>query len=138
MKVVIDTNVFLVIIPSSSRYHQAYKALQQNRYELAVTNDILLEYEEQLSLRYNILNVSDILRNLMENRNVHLYNPGYQWNLISIDVDDNKFVDCAIASNADWIVSNDRHFQVLKDIQFPNVNVISIEEFILLLAEKSS
>lgn len=45
------------------------------------------------------------------------------------DPDDNKFVDCAIASNADFIVTEDRHFQLLKDVPFPRVNVIGIEEF---------
>ena len=110
MKVVIDTNVFLVIIPSLSPYHQAYKALKENRYDLMVSNEILLEYEEQLSLRYHISGVSEILENLLENQNIHLYNPEYKWNLISQDADDNKFVDCAIASNSDWIVTNDKHF----------------------------
>jgi predicted nucleic acid-binding protein len=42
MKVVIDTNVFLVIIPSLSRYHIAYEALKENRYNLAVSNEILM------------------------------------------------------------------------------------------------
>lgn len=133
MKVVIDTNVFLVIIPSSSRYHQAYEALKENRFDLAISNEILLEYEEQLSLRYHIPNASEILENLLENNNIQLYNPEYRWNLISQDPDDNKFVDCAIASNSDWIVTNDKHFNVLLDVDFPKVNIIPIAEFIQLL-----
>jgi len=40
----------------------------------------------------------------------------YNFNLITEDEDDNKFVDCVIASNAIFLVSNDRHFQVLKKI----------------------
>ena len=133
MKVIIDTNVFLVIIPSLSQYHQAYEALNKNRYDLVLSNEILLEYEEQLSLRYHISDTSEILENFMENQNTQLCNPEYRWNLISQDPDDNKFVDCAIASNSDWIVTNDKHFNVLQDIDFPRVNVISIGEFIKLL-----
>jgi predicted nucleic acid-binding protein len=72
MKVVIDTNVLLVIIPSLSRYHLAYEALKQNRYDVAVSNEILLEYEEQLSLRYDISDASEILQNLLENQNIQL------------------------------------------------------------------
>ncbi|MGN6341301.1 MAG: putative toxin-antitoxin system toxin component, PIN family [Ginsengibacter sp.] len=136
MKVVIDTNVFLVIIPSLSRYHIAYEALKENRYNLAVSNEILMEYEEQLSFRYAIADASEILENLLENQNIKLCNPEYKWNLITKDPDDNKFVDCAIASNADWIVTNDKHFHLLRDIDFPKVNVISIEEFIDLLSSQ--
>jgi uncharacterized protein len=133
MKIVIDTNVLLVIIPSLSQYHLAFEALKQNRYDLAVSNEILFEYEEQLSFRYEISDISEILENLLENQNIHLYNPEYKWNLMSQDRDDNKFVDCAVASNSDWIVTNDKHFNVLKDISFPRVNIISIRKFIDLL-----
>lgn len=136
MKVVIDTNVFLVIIPSLSRYHIAYEALKENRYNLAVSNEIMMEYEEQLSFRYAIADASEILENLLENQNIKLCNPEYKWNLITTDPDDNKFVDCAIASNADWIVTNDKHFHLLRDVDFPKVNVISIEEFIDLLSSQ--
>ena len=41
-----------------------------------------------------------------------------------------KFVDCAIIANADYIVSNDGHFDVLKNIDFPKVNVISSKDFL--------
>lgn len=46
---------------------------------------------------------------------------------------DNKFIDCAIAANADYIVTNDKHFNVVKNIDFPKVNILSIQEFIKLL-----
>ncbi|MBC8180569.1 PIN domain-containing protein [candidate division KSB1 bacterium] len=46
------------------------------------------------------------------------------------DEDDNKFVDCAISSNADFIVTNDRHFNILKNIEFPKVNVINVDDFL--------
>lgn len=49
------------------------------------------------------------------------------------DPDDDKFVDCAIAGNADFIVTNDRHFRVLKGIKFPKVKVITLEEFFEML-----
>ena len=49
--------------------------------------------------------------------------------LITQDPDDNKFVDCAIVANADYLVSEDNHFNVLKDIPFPKVNVITLEQF---------
>lgn len=54
----------------------------------------------------------------------------YHFELITQDIDDNKFVDCAIKANAKYIVSNDNHFGVLKDIQFPHVNVINIDQFL--------
>jgi len=56
--------------------------------------------------------------------------PYYRFNLIDKDKDDNKFVDCAIVANADYIVSEDAHLNVLKTIPFPHVNVIRLNEFL--------
>jgi predicted nucleic acid-binding protein len=55
--------------------------------------------------------------------------PYFKWNLISDDPDDNKFVDCAINAGADYIVTNDKHFNILKDIDFPKINIIDIDTF---------
>jgi len=55
--------------------------------------------------------------------------PFYNWNLITADPEDNKYVDCAIRSNADFIVTNNKHFNILKQINFPKVTCITIEEF---------
>ena len=64
---------------------------------------------------------------------VRLVDPYFRFNLIQSDVDDNKFVDCAIAANAVFIVSEDTHFNVLKEIAFPCVNVIRLERFLQIL-----
>jgi predicted nucleic acid-binding protein len=58
----------------------------------------------------------------------------YKWLLITADPDDNKFVDCAISANANSIVTNDKHFNILKDIAFPKVNVIDIDLFKKIVA----
>ena len=53
--------------------------------------------------------------------------------LITSDVDDNKFVDAAVAGNADYLVTEDKDFNELKKINFPKVEVISLNEFEALL-----
>ena len=49
------------------------------------------------------------------------------------DVDDNKFVDCAVAADAEYIVTNDTHFNILQEIPWPKVNVINIKDFVINL-----
>lgn len=44
--------------------------------------------------------------------------------------DDNKFVDCAIASNAIFIVTEDKHFKELENIPFPKVEIVGIDDFL--------
>jgi uncharacterized protein len=61
--------------------------------------------------------------------NVHFITKYFSWNLIQTDPDDNKFVDCAVASGADMILTEDKHFNVLADIPFPKVVVVNKMEF---------
>jgi putative PIN family toxin of toxin-antitoxin system len=125
MKIVLDTNAFLVAIPPKSQYRPIFDALLQKKFILAYSTEILLEYEEILKRKANPIVVANALELLIE-----VY---FHWNLIETDPDDNKFVDCAIAANADYIVTNDKHFQILQTIDFPKVNIISVEEFRSLL-----
>ncbi len=55
------------------------------------------------------------------------------WNAISADPDDNKFFDIAVAADVDYLVTNDRHFDIVKTITFPKVNIISAEDFLSIL-----
>lgn len=69
------------------------------------------------------------------NPNVLNIEPAYRWRLISGDPDDDKFVDCAIAGGADFIVTEDRHFDVLAEVDFPPVEVIRADQLMDLLRE---
>lgn len=66
---------------------------------------------------------------ILRANNVLRVDAQYRFQLITADVDDNKFVDCAIVANAEFIVSDDAHFDILKQISFPKVNVKKIAEF---------
>jgi uncharacterized protein len=53
----------------------------------------------------------------------------FNLNLIASDPDDNKFADCAFASNSRYLVSNDKDFSILKKIDFPKIEVLGMEDF---------
>jgi len=59
----------------------------------------------------------------------------YNWNAISSDPDDNKFFDIAVAADVDYLVTNDRHFDIIKAITFPKVTIISAEDFLRILIQ---
>ena len=81
-----------------------------------------------------ILDTNVFIVSLASHLKYHLVNPYFTWQLIEADKDDNKFVDCAIAANTDYIVTHDKHFNVLKKIDFPKVNIINIQQLKQLLA----
>jgi len=129
MRIVLDTNVLLVSISDRSPYHWIYLGLTQGKYELCVTTEILLEYTEIIEQHMGV-GVSESLQGTLDNLpNVNLITSYFRFDLIQKDRDDNKFVDCAIAANAHYIVSEDKDFRVLRKIEFPKVEVLGVEEF---------
>ena len=128
-KIVLDTNVLLVSISSRSETHWIVQKLLQEEYELVISNEILSEYEEKISEKFSIPVARDVIRVLLFLPNVSRQEIYYNWSLVSGDEDDNKFVDCAVASNADYILTNDKHFNILKNVTFPPIKVINISQF---------
>ena len=88
------------------------------------------EYAEVIARNISVNVARFIIFAILERKNVKQITPYYKWNLITTDPDDNKFVDCAISANAKIIVTEDHHFNILKKIPFPSVNVISIDDFL--------
>ena len=74
----------------------------------------------------------------MQLENVQIIRVYYNWRLIVKDPDDNKFVDCAISGNAKYIVTNDHHFKILKDVNFPKINIINAADFLNEILEESN
>lgn len=129
LSVVIDTNVMMVALSPRSNLHWLYQSLILEEYNLIVSTEIKLEYEEQIRFRYSESPVSEFLLILDEAPNVISHEPFFKWNLIGKDPDDNKFTDCTISSAADYLITHDRHFDVLRQIPFPAVNVVTAFEF---------
>lgn len=128
-KIVLDTNCLLQSLPSKSPYHNVWEGVLDGSVVLCVNTEILNEYEEILSIKTN----PEIAKNVVEaiaRLSTTYYQESYvHFNLIEQDADDNKFVDCAIASDAEYIVTNDNHFSVLRSIPWPKINIIALREF---------
>lgn len=133
MKVVLDTNVILSSISPYSPYRSIFDHFEAGTYQLGLTTEILLEYEEKIQSNFSPLLAELIVGAMTLKNNVSFVEVFFQWQLIYHDLDDNKFVDCALAFGADYLVTNDRHFRVLKNIAFPSLKVLRMEEFVEIL-----
>ena len=129
MRVVIDTNCLLASIPPRSIHYWLYQSFENEEFEWVVSNEILTEYEEKIVERYSKKAADVVLTLLTIAPNTTFSEPYYNWQLIESDADDNKFADLAIATNADYLVTNDSDFNILKRTTFPKVIVVSLNEF---------
>lgn len=128
MNIVLDTNLLLVSISRKSHLHWIFEKLLLSEYTLCVSSEILSEYEEIISFHMGPQVADYALKTILNLPNLIKTDVYYKWNLLT-DVDDNKFVDCAIACNANYLVSHDKHFNILKTIVFPKVIVIGAKDF---------
>lgn len=129
LRVVIDTNVLVAAIGRKSPFRWIFDAIIDGRLILCVSNEIVLEYKEVFQHKTS----PEVASNIIDFLTIHPYvektEPFFNFLLINEDADDNKFVDCAIAAGAFCIVSNDKHFLVLKTIEFPKVRIFNLDEF---------
>lgn len=129
MNIVLDTNVLLVAVGEKSDFRPIFDAFLDEKFDLCVTTDILAEYEEIIGEHMGEKLAASLLQLIENAPNIRWVTKYYKWNLIVNDPDDNKFVDCAIACDAKFLVSDDRHFRILKQIAFPKVELLTAEEF---------
>ncbi|MFN8349383.1 MAG: putative toxin-antitoxin system toxin component, PIN family [Spirosomataceae bacterium] len=104
MRVVLDTNAVFRALSSKSALRLIADALYEEQYEMVVSNEILLEYTEKIIQFYSTTTADSFMAFLQLLPNVKHIEPHYHLNLIISDPDDNKFVDCAFAGNAYYIV----------------------------------
>lgn len=129
VRVVIDTNILVRAVSGRSLSSKIFDALFNQQFTLCVSTEILLEYEEILARIYDAATAELVIAALLVLPNVTRTEIFYDLRLITADAEDDKFVNCAFAANAHLIVTDDRHYRVLKKVKFPSFKVLSYNDF---------
>ena len=133
MTVVIDTNVVPGMFTPGHALESILEAWITGRFDWAATTEILLEYEEVVARMSSVAKVRVVFQaiEVAETLGAKLLRitPHFRFRLITADPDDDKFADCAIAANADFILTDDRHFAVLRSSGY-KPQPITPEEFL--------
>jgi uncharacterized protein len=135
MTVCLDTNVFLQMFGRKQPFYPILRGLLDGWFMLAMSTEILLEYEEitvNLSGVERWRDMAAFLELLTQlHGNIRQIEPHYRFGVIVADPDDNKFCDCAIAAEADFVVTEDSHFDALKSSGY-KPQPLAPDEFIRL------
>lgn len=133
MKIVLDSNVLLVALGKRSEYKPIWQALVKGAYQLIISEEILHEYEEIL-IEHAAPGIAELVQEFfVESPDIIYQRIFYNWHAIPADPDDNKFFDAAVAGSAEYLVTNDTHFNQAKHLDFPVVNIINADEFMDIL-----
>jgi putative PIN family toxin of toxin-antitoxin system len=104
------------------------------KFQLCISNEILEEYQEIIGQQTTARIAENVILLILNRRNVTFVDPHFRMGLITEDPDDNKFVDCAFAANAEYLVSNDKHFKVLNHTPFPQLNLVKLADFLPIVS----
>jgi putative PIN family toxin of toxin-antitoxin system len=130
MIIVLDTNCLIQILPKQAEHRWLYDAILGGTMTLALTTEIILEYEETINKFYESEtlggNVTNVLLELSKTIRKDVY---FRWKAITKDPDDDKYVDCGIAANAAFIITNDVHFKALSKMDFPKIEFLNLMQF---------
>lgn len=132
LKVVIDTNVFISgILTEEGKPSVAIKAWKRTqKYQLFVTEEIIqeiLRVMQELNVSLDI--VIDWDKALKKNAIIVV--PTRKVEAIREDPQDNKFLECAVESHVDYIVTGDKHLKRLNE--FEGIKIINVRKFLDIL-----
>jgi len=129
MRIVLDTNVFISGIFFSGPPSQILKAWGNLNFQIVLSQEILDEYQQvahELSSKFPYVDILPIIEmvtihgKFVDTQNIDI--------TVCEDPDDNKFIECAIASNCPIIVSGDKHLLKLTD--YKGITVLNPRNFV--------
>lgn len=135
VKVVVDTNVVISSAVSiDGNPALIFEMLLLEKIINYITQEIIDEVKEvikrpRIAKKLSLVEQEFIIKNF-ENFSKKI-KPIEKLDIIKDDPDDNKFLECAIAASAEYIISGDKHLLILK--QFRDIKVVSPAEFVRII-----
>jgi len=127
--VVFDTNVLISAILFGGHPRKCLELVIEGKIELYITKEIISEFEGVLkrekfgipdeTLHYIVSSLDSI---------ANFVSPEMKYNIIKKDLEDNKFLECAVAADADFIISGDTH--LLDITEFRKIKILNPADFL--------
>lgn len=137
MNVVLDTNIFISSFLGKGPPHQILKRWIKGEFDLCLSNEIIEEYLEIL-VRAGVSEkpeVQEVLKMMKQQGNIIFSSSPERCRVVKDDPDDDKFIGCAIACEAKWIVSGDAH--LLNIQKYFDIEIIKARPFLTILENQT-
>lgn len=131
MKVVFDTNIFVsaFIIPGS-RGQEAFLLAQRRKVFLYSSVPILTETARILRVKFTESEEDVMVALRMISRAAMMVRPTRKLNILE-DLPDNQILECAVAAQADLIVTGDHQLLALKE--FEGISIVRLADFLRMI-----
>jgi putative PIN family toxin of toxin-antitoxin system len=129
VRIVLDTNVLMSGIFFGGAAGDILRAWKAGRISLAASPEIIEEYVatgEVLSARYENIPLEPVLTLIV--KHAELWQSPPLTEQVCSDLDDDKFLACALASGAECVVSGDKALQRVSG--YRNIPVVTTRRFV--------
>ena len=129
MRVILDTNVFISGIFFGGPPSRILQGWRDGRVTLVLSPEILDEYQRvaaELHAQFPGIDLSALLELLIVAAEMHHADPLTE--AVCIDLDDDKFLACALSSSTKLIVSGDKH--LLQVAGYRGIEILKPRAFI--------
>ena len=134
-RVVLDTNVFLSALTFGGKPEAVFEMARAGRIQLIVSASILAELASILENKF-AWDAEDVREALMVvGRHAELVKPELRLQILEDDAD-NRILECAVAGQANWIVSGDHHLLDLKE--FRGMPIVRVSDFLSIVGERDT
>lgn len=117
LKIVFDTNIYISAFLKSGFSRELFNYAIEKKFEIFCSKVILLELENKLRKKFKIKDQDINLFILTISKVAKIVFPSQKLSVIKTDPQDNIILECALASDANLIISLDHHLLKLKNFQ---------------------
>jgi uncharacterized protein len=127
-RIVIDTNVYISAIFWGGKPRKVLELGRNGHISIFTSSEIQTEIETKLKTKFGI-EEREVAQILLDYAMFTLpIKPLEKISVIDADPDDDKFIECAVAAKAGYIVSGDKHLLDLKN--YRGIQIIKAAHFL--------
>lgn len=127
-KVVLDTNVYLSAIIFGGNTRHILDLTIKGEITAYISYSILFEIAEKLEKKFHWDNDQIIVTIKTLAKSATVVNPTIKLDAVKDDRNDNKIIEAAVTSKADYIITGDKH--LLKIGKYQEVQIITPTQFL--------
>ena len=134
LRVVLDTNVLVSAVVYGGNPRRVLQAAISGAVDISVSEAIIKEFQEVLQRPQFGLSVQFVHNTIAELTSIAEWVvPTKHHHLVDDDPSDDLVLDCAVAAEADYLVTGDDHLLRLK--KFGNVKIVNSQAFVEVLKQ---
>ena len=133
-RVVADTNIYISALTFGGLPGVLLGLGLMQAFRLVISRALLDELEDKLRVKFGVLAQDAAAIRVKLQSAGDLIDPAIVLNVVTDDPDDNRVLECAVAGQADYIVSGDRHLLKLKE--HAGIPILTTREFLDRLEQK--